>query len=188
MPSKLLLFLDNDYTSLHPELQEEVYREFYRLFYGGIIYIVKEHAATEDVIQESFLKVIQHVPKFDSVGRLMGWIRVVVRNSSINYLRKNKKTRNEVDVESVFINDNVKFATRSENIEKEVELKLMTEDISKYLDDLKPEYRALIELRWKFDMSYNEIADQLDTTEQKVKYKLYRAREAIKKRLQKEWS
>lgn len=187
MPSKLLLFLDNNYTSLHPELQEEVYNEFYRLFYGGIFYIVKEHAATEDVIQESFLKVIQHMPEFDSEGRLMGWIRVVVRNSTINYLRKNKKTRNEMDVDSVFINNSTEFATRIENIEKEIEVKMMTEEIEVYLKDLKPEYRALIELRWKFDMSYNEIAEQLDITEQKVKYQLYRAREAIKKRLRKEW-
>lgn len=63
----------------------------------------------------------------------------------------------------------------------------MTETIGVCLNEMKPEYKALIELRWKKDLSYREMAAELDTTEDKVKYKLYRAREALKKRLFKRW-
>ncbi|BBH22455.1 DNA-directed RNA polymerase sigma-70 factor [Paenibacillus baekrokdamisoli] len=187
MQSKLLLLLECHFGALKTELQKEVYMEFYRMVYGSIIYMVKEHAATEDIIQESFLKAIRKLPDIDSEYKLKGWIRVVVKNTTYNYLRKSKKNRNEVDAESVFINDSIKYATDAETIENEVELKIMIEEIDECLNELKPEYRALVELRWKQDMSYKEIADVLDTTEQTVKYKLHRAREAIKKRVHRKW-
>ncbi|MFE5321488.1 RNA polymerase sigma factor [Paenibacillus sp. NPDC056579] len=161
--------------------------EFYRFVYGAIIIIVKEHAATEDIIQESFLKVIKSIPTLENESKLRAWIRVIVKNTTFNHLRKNKKNRNEVDVESVFIKDSVDYATDAETLENEVELKVMVEAIDKCLKELKPEYQVLVELRWKHGMSYKEIADFLDINEQTVKYKLHRARVAIKKRFLKEW-
>jgi RNA polymerase sigma-70 factor (ECF subfamily) len=187
MPSKISLLLTCNYGALTAEAQKEVYMEFYKLVYGAILFMIKEHAGTEDVIQEAFLKVIKHVPDFDEEDRLKAWIRVVVKNCTFNYLRKHKKVRNEVDVESVFIHDSISYATVAGTIEQEVELKAMTEAVDKCLQELKPEYRVLIELRWKQSMSYKEIADFLATNEQTVKYKLHRARELIKKRFSKDW-
>ncbi|TCZ80170.1 sigma-70 family RNA polymerase sigma factor [Paenibacillus albiflavus] len=187
MQSKLLLLLDCNFTALHSELQREIYAEFYKMVYGAIIYMVKDHAATEDIIQDSFLKVIRNIPKADTENQFLSWIRVVVKNTTYNYLRKYKKIRNEVDVDSVFINESTDYTTDTITVEKEVELKAMTEVIDKCLFELKPEYRALMELRWKQKLSYKEIAVHLETTEQTVKYKLHRAREAIKKKFLKVW-
>jgi RNA polymerase sigma-70 factor, ECF subfamily len=187
MQRKLLFLMDCNYTALNSELQKEVYFEFYQMAYGAIIYMVKDHAATEDIIQEAFLKVIHKLPELDSEGKLFAWLRVVIKNTTYNYLRKYKKNRNEIDVDSVFINDSLEYATNAVTIEKEVELKAMIEVIDKCLIELKPEYRALMELRWRQNMSYKEIAAHLDTTEQTVKSKLHRAREAIKKRFLKLW-
>jgi RNA polymerase sigma-70 factor (ECF subfamily) len=43
-------------------------------------------------------------------------------------------------------------------------------------------------MRWKYDMSYKEIAEVLGTDEKTVKYKLHRARSAIKCKFLQEWS
>ena len=82
---------------------------------------------------------------------------------------------------------NIDFATDAEMIEDQVEMKLMADTIGMYLLDLKPEFRCLIEMRWKYDMSYKEIAEELLTNEDSVKYKLHRARNSIKQRFIKEW-
>jgi len=187
MQSKLLLLLNCNFTALHSELQRDIYAEFYKMVYGAIVYMVKDHAATEDIIQDSFLKVIRNIPTVDTENQFLSWIRVVVKNTTYNYLRKHKKIRNEVDVDSVFINESTDYATDAVTVEKEVELKEMTEVIDKCLFELKPEYRALMELRWKQRLTYKEIAVHLETTEQTVKYKLHRAREAIKKKFLKVW-
>jgi RNA polymerase sigma-70 factor (ECF subfamily) len=90
-------------------------------------------------------------------------------------------------MDHVFINENVNYATDAETVETEVELKAVSEAVSRYLLDLRPDYRILVELRWKQGLSYKEMAEVLDIEEEVVKTKLHRARDAIKKRFLKEW-
>lgn len=187
MHSKLFLLSNSNYYALSPELQKEVYQEFYQFAYSPIIYMVKEHAATEDIIQNSFLKIIESVPRADNEAQLRSWLKVVVKNMVINYFRKTKKNRNDIDAESVYISESVHFATQPADLEQQVELEMMKETISQCLKELRPEYRALIELRWKRELSYREIAAVLETSEESVKYKLYRARESMKKMFRKRW-
>lgn len=75
--------------TLDLSVQKQVYSEFYKLVYRVILYSVNDHAATEDIIQEAFLKVVQNVPDVQNELQLRGWIKVVVRNTTYNYLRKN---------------------------------------------------------------------------------------------------
>lgn len=63
----------------------------------------------------------------------------------------------------------------------------MVEVLNKCLQELKPEYRILIEMRWKQGMSYKEMACFMKTNEQTIKYKLYRARKLIKKNFIELW-
>lgn len=187
MQSKLFLLSRADYRALAPHLQKEIYQEFYQFAYSPIIYMVKEHAATEDIIQNSFIKITQSVPRADNEAQLRSWMKVVVKNMVYNYFRKTKKSRNDIDADSVYINESMDFSTEAASLEKEVELTIMKETILHCLNELRPEYRALIELRWKKDMSYREIAAELETTEERVKYKLFRARESMKKMFRKRW-
>ncbi|MFE0600197.1 RNA polymerase sigma factor [Paenibacillus lactis] len=184
--NRLQLLLAADFTELSEPIQEEIYYEFYDLVYGQILYVVRDHAAVEDIIQESFIKVITSKPTFDMESKMRGWFRVVAKNSTMNYLRKNKKYRNQVDVERVFINEE-EMVVSSTNVEQQVESNMLEEAIVQYLDQLKPEYRLLIECRWKHNMTYKEIADLLDTREEIVKQRLFRARESVKKMLYREW-
>ena len=185
----LLLMASSDFPSLSMQTQQQkVYQAFYRLAYQVIIQITKDHAATEDIIQESFLKAIDHKPAIRSEAQLINWLKVVIRNSTYNYLRKHKKRLNEVDVESVFIDNTIDYATEVDFIEREINVKELEAAIGKYLQELKPDFRCLIEMRWKYDMSYKEIAEVLGTDEKTVKYKLHRARSAIKCKFLQEWS
>jgi len=187
MDDKLSLLLQCRFDALTHEAQREVYIQFYQDVYGIVIYMTNDHAAAEDIIQESFLKVIRHVPEITNEQSFRGWIRVIVKNTIYSYLRKIKKNRNDIDSDSVYINNTIDYATEPDSISKEVELKMMEEEISSYLLKMKPEYRAIVELRWKHGLSYKEIAEQLDTTDQIIKHKLHRARDSIRKRFTKDW-
>ncbi len=176
--NKLLLLLPPLFSSLHTSLQEETFLVFYNLTFAPIMYMINDYSAAEDIIQEAFLKTIYHAPPIDDERQLKSWIKVTVHNLTLNYLRKMKKVRNEVDLESVYI---VKENSDGcESVEKEVEVKLLEEQIMQYLMEMKPEYRLLIELRWKRQLSYKEIAEELNSTEDKVRLKLHRAREALR--------
>jgi len=186
MANRLQLLLASDFHNLSPTLQEEVYYEYYNMVHGLIVYIIKERAAAEDIIQEAFIKIIKNKPSFENEVKLKAWLKVVTRNTAINYLRKNKNNRNQLDTDSVFI-DMETINQTAASVESTVETQMMQESIEFYLEQLKPEYRVLIELRWKEGLSYREMAELLDTSEEIVKQRLFRARGSIKKQLHKEW-
>lgn len=187
MENTLLLLSVPNFGKLDISIQKVVYREFYHMAYGPIYYMVYDHAATEDVIQDAFLQVIRKMPIIESEAHLKGWMKVVIRNTTLNYLRKNKKNRNEVDVDRVFSCESAFFSTESSSVERNHEAKAMSEAIQAYMLCLKPEFRIIIEMRWKQELSYKEIAEELGCREETVKFRLHRAREAIKKRFLKDW-
>ncbi|XOJ01393.1 RNA polymerase sigma factor [Paenibacillus polymyxa] len=186
MANRLQLLLASDFHNLGSALQEEVYYEYYNMVHGLIVYIIKERAAAEDIIQEAFIKIIKNKPIFEDEVKLKAWLKVVTRNTAINYLRKNKNNRNQLDTDSVFIDMETMNQTAA-SVESMVETQMMEESIEYYLAQLKPEYRVLVELRWKKGLSYREMAELLDTSEDIVKQRLFRARGSIKKKLHKEW-
>ncbi|MGG3744097.1 RNA polymerase sigma factor [Paenibacillus chibensis] len=96
MSNMIRLLATADFREISEDLQEEIYYEYYDFAYGMILYIVKDHAATEDIIQESFIKVIKNKPVFENEGKLRAWLKVVTKNTTINYLRKNKNYRNQL--------------------------------------------------------------------------------------------
>lgn len=148
MANRLQLLLASDFHNLGSALQEEVYYEYYNMVHGLIVYIIKERAAAEDIIQEAFIKIIKNKPIFEDEVKLKAWLKVVTRNTAINYLRKNKNNRNQLDTDSVFIDMETMNQTAA-SVESMVETQMMEESIEYYLGQLKPEYRVLVELRWK---------------------------------------
>lgn len=186
MAQHLQMLLTHDFEEFDGDMQELIYNEYYDLAYGAVFYIVRDHAATEDVIQEAFLKLIGRRPEFENESKFFAWLKVVTRNSAINDLRKNKRHRNHIEAESVLNHIEARQDIGS-SPEKTVEVQMMEEAILRHLQGMKPEYRAIILYRWKYGMSYKEIADSLGTSEDIIRQRLFRARENMRKVLRKEW-
>ncbi|GIP41261.1 RNA polymerase sigma factor [Paenibacillus sp. J31TS4] len=186
MPKHLILILTNDFPSLPEALQQEVYREYYRLVYPVVFFIIKDHAAVEDIIQDSFLRAITKASQVADMEKLEGWLKTIARNSALNYVKKWKRNRDELDFDAVFVYTEASHSG-TVPLEQEVEAKLLKEAVVQYVDRLKPEYRQLLEMRWIHQLSYREMAEAMSMTEGMVRQKLYRAREAVKQKLQEDW-
>ncbi len=183
--SSIMLLLVKDFYSLHSSVQSKVFHELYRQIYPGILHMLNDSADAEDIVHEVFLKAINRPPIANDENQLRAWLKVVARNTTLNFIRKNKKYRNHIDLERVFVND--EMVSGQETVERDVELRLFEEDINFFLNRLKPEYRELIILKWKKQLSYKEIAQEMDSTEAIVRQKLHRARESLKKLVEAKW-
>jgi len=188
MSNSILLLLTGDMKSLDPMLQEQVYGQFYRLVYPKIFYIMKEHSATEDIIHDAFFNIIRKSPHHIEESRLTAWLITVARNTTISYLRKNKKKRDELLSDGVYIENAVPLMSRHvPSTEATVEAKAMKEAIIHYIHQLKPIYRQVIQMRWIEELSYKEMAERLGVTEEKIRQTLFRSRAAVKRKLQDDW-
>lgn len=187
MSNYLILLFTSNFYSIPLELQQKIYEEYYRLVYGLVYFIVKDHQMAEDIIQESFLRAIQKAPQLHNLRKLEAWLKALARNVALNELRKLKRNRNELESDRGFFIKETSETKAYVPLEQEVEAKLMQESILNYISALKPEYRQLIEMRWIDRLSYKEMASAMGITEGTVKLKLFRAREAIKNKLKEEW-
>jgi RNA polymerase sigma factor (sigma-70 family) len=96
-------FIPMDYRQLvkdcikeKPAAQEELYRHFAPLMLGVCYRYTKSVEDAEDVLQEGFVKVFMHIKDYAATGELGAWIRRIMVNTALNFLKKNKKYRTEM--------------------------------------------------------------------------------------------
>lgn len=177
----------NRFETLHPEIQEQVYRSFYDYLYKDIYYLLKDHALTEDLIQEIFFKVTSTMHRFH-VKNPIAWIKKVARNKTFDYLRRTNKERYIIEPNSVHLFDlHTDVIVDAFQVEQEVEKKIRDEILHQSISELKPDYRLLIKLHYIDEMSYKEIAATLEISEHAVGQKLLRARKKLLQIFQKKW-
>lgn len=180
--------LRKDIDKLRPEVQEKIYRSFYQFVYRDIYFIVRVHADVEDIIQEAFIKAITQRSKITHTTNLPAWVRRIARNTTIDWLRKNKQRKQEWVSNHFNIKmDMDKFSTSS--VASDFEIKISNEMLYQSIQNLKPEHRILIIMFYFEEKSYKEICKQLKLSEQVVTQRLFRARKTLKKLYQKkmEW-
>lgn len=136
--------------------------------------ILHERAEAEDMAQESFLRAHERLERFDENYPFGPWIRRVAANVCLNHLSSQKITA-ELDEE--------RDADTSVRPEAVQELRERDEQIRSALASLPPHYRVVIELRHFQEMSYDEIAAELNIPLSDVKSHLFRARKLLAEKL-----
>jgi len=89
-------FLVKDCLKNKPAAQQQLYEHFAPSMLGVCYRYTKSMQDAEDVLQEGFVKVFTHLSKFKSTGELGAWIRRIMVTTALNYLKKNKRYREEL--------------------------------------------------------------------------------------------
>ncbi|HEX6034307.1 MAG TPA: sigma-70 family RNA polymerase sigma factor [Anaerolineales bacterium] len=136
--------------------------------------LLRERAEAEDMAQETFIRAGERLQTFDE-ERLFGpWVRRVAANVCLNHLETQKRTA-ELDEE--------RDADESQRPETQVEVRERSEQIRGALASLPVRYRVVIELRHYQELSYDEIAAELNIPLSDVKSHLFRARKILAEKL-----
>jgi RNA polymerase sigma-70 factor, ECF subfamily len=153
--------------------QDAVYNLCYRM--------LGERMEAEDAAQEAFLRAYSNLHRYDPARPFKTWLLAIASNHAIDRIRKRRLTWLSID------QDEPGPAMSLSSDEPEPEEVALTKErsqaIQKLLDDLSPDYRAAVVLRYWYDYSYTEIADMLDTTESAIKSRLFRARQLLAEKL-----
>lgn len=141
-----------------------------------------------EVAQESMLKVIQHIGEFKGKSRVGTWIIRIAMNQAVSQLRK-RKLRQTVSLDAT---DNDQATPMSGQLpnrreptpESNVEKKELIAFVKVALSQIDDEFRAVLVLRDNEQMDYQQIAEVLAVPVGTVKSRLFRARLALRQRLQ----
>ncbi|AST93852.1 MULTISPECIES: RNA polymerase sigma factor [Sutcliffiella] len=159
---------------------EEWYSQHSDDIFKYIGLMLNDYHKAEDLTQETFVKSFIYFEQFQYNSSVKTWLFMIARNTTIDYLRKNKKYK-------------IIAALLSKNLESDVintaeEIIELKEDVS-YLytsiKNLKPAYREVIILRKIKGFSTKETSEILGWTESKVKSTLFRSIKKLEQELNK---
>jgi RNA polymerase sigma factor (sigma-70 family) len=134
---------------------------------------IKDKMEAEDVLVTSFLKVFDRIDQFKNEGSFEGWVRKIVVNESLTYLRKNKAMYIETDLEVADREPDLNIA----------DTHLEADDLLKLVAELPAGYRIVFNMYAIDGYSHKEIAVQLGISENTSKSQLSRARSHLQARL-----
>ena len=160
------------------QLLLDLYRRQSKIIFGYLIKNGCTKEESEDIIQESFVKAIQHMDGV-SKEKLSSWLFKVAINEFRNRMKKQKKLYLlSVDEEEFFKNLSQEGDFTEDLLSKE-----RNNAVKGCLNKLKDGNKELLFLKYEMELSYREIGVLLGIKETVVKTYLYRAR----KEFEKEW-
>jgi RNA polymerase sigma-70 factor (ECF subfamily) len=151
----------------------ELMIRYLRPIYNAAFWILRSADDAHDVSQMVFMKVAEHLDRFDSQYRFFSWIYRIAVNESLNLLRRNgheEALDDDIDLpgsESANPESQARDAERSRSIQRAL-LTMSSND------------RTVLVLRHFSECSYQEIAQILDVDEKTVKSRLFEARHRLR--------
>lgn len=189
----LIQATDHDLVALAASGSEKAYRElldrYQRPVFSLIYRMVRDRERAEDLAQETFVKVFNHIGSFNPKYKFSSWIFKIASNLTIDAIRRkeldtvsldgsrNASTADEVDATRITVE------SRDENPEEFVEAKELGEEIERAIGLLRPEYRTAIVLRHVEGRPYEEISEIMGVPLGTVKTYIHRARGELKETL-----
>ncbi len=153
--------------------QREIYERYAPKMYPLCLRYVQGSSQAEDVLVTGFMKVFDKIHTYSGQGSLGAWIRRVIINEALSYLRKNKTMYLEVDIEAADRQPDLQF----------VQDHLQTEDLLQMVSELPMGYRTVFNLYAIEGYNHREISEKLGISENTSKSQLSRARSLLQQKL-----
>ena len=152
---------------------------------GLIGRFINDPAEVEDVAQEAFIKAYRALPKFRGDSQFYTWLYRIAINTAKNYLvaRGRRPPATDVDVEDAEFMEHNTALTDIESPEASQERDDLQRVINEAIEDLPEDLRTAFTLREFSGLSYEEITEIMDCPVGTVRSRIFRAREALDKRI-----
>lgn len=152
---------------------------------GLIGRFVKDPHEAEDVAQEAFLKAYRALPSFRGDSAFYTWLYRIAVNTAKNYLvsRGRRPPSTDVDMDDAELVDDTSSLRDVETPDATMEREDLQRIINQAIEDLPEELRTAFTLREFSGLSYEDITEIMDCPVGTVRSRIFRAREAIDKRI-----
>ena len=153
---------------------EEIYKEYFKTVYKYLFCLTSNHDLAEELTQETFYKAVKKIDTYEGKCKISVWLCQIAKYTWYDYLRRRQEIIN--------IDDLYEFKSEVSLEDKiiEEEEKNLIEGKLNVLDDFSKE---VVILRIKGDMSFKEIGNVLNKTENWARVTYYRAKNKLKEEL-----
>ncbi|WP_340073893.1 RNA polymerase sigma factor [Leptobacterium sp. I13] len=154
--------------------------------YSFVFSKVFDRDVTEDIFQDTFIKVIKTLKRgaYNEEGKFLPWVMRIAHNLTIDYFRKNNRMpkfegNDDFNIFS-FISDS------SLNAEKQIIKDQVESDLRRLIEELPEDQKEVLVMRMYKDMSFKEIAEttgvSINTALGRMRYAIINLRKIINKK------
>ncbi|HEY1869992.1 MAG TPA: sigma-70 family RNA polymerase sigma factor [Chitinophagaceae bacterium] len=159
--------LVKDCLKARPEAQRQLYEHFAETMLGICYRYTKSLKDAEDVLQEGFVKVFLNLKQYRSEGELGAWIRRIMVNTALNFLKRNQNYREQMYFPAEHLHP---------VIADDPNITLQAKELTDLIRQLPPGYQTIFNLHAIEGYSHVEIGELLGITDGTSRSQYARAR------------
>lgn len=155
--------------------QQKLFQQLAPVMLGICRRYINSIDLAEGVMLSGFLKMFENIDSFKNEGSFEGWVKRIMINESLSFLRKEKKfeTVEETEIEN------------KQDHAIEMETSFEVDEIQNAIDELPEGYRVVFVLYVIEGYKHREIAKLLEISENTSKTQLFKARKMLQEKLEK---
>ncbi|MEA4874942.1 MAG: sigma-70 family RNA polymerase sigma factor [Anaerorhabdus sp.] len=146
---------------------EEIYQSYAKLVYGFLLKKCHRHDLAEDLTQETFVIALEKLDTYDHSCKISTWLCGIANNLLRQEFRKEK----EIELNEDIITENIDWDCV---------------DILKKVHELSEPYREVMYLRLTANLSFSQIGEIMDKSENWARVTFYRGKTRIKEAIEDE--
>lgn len=159
----------------------ELMQRYRNSIYFMLLKMVNNKTDAEDLTMEAFSKAFKNIDQYMPTFAFSTWLFKIASNNGIDFLRKKRGLMVSIDDDEKDKEDSKPMNVCDTGLDP---AEAMIRDqmavlVRTVVQKLKPRYRTLVEMRYFQELSYEEIAEQLELPLGTVKAQLFRARELL---------
>ncbi|MBX2814527.1 MAG: RNA polymerase sigma factor [Saprospiraceae bacterium] len=159
----------------HSDAFRELYQRYSKAMYNTCYRIVNSHADAEDLLQEGFTQAFRRINSFDGRSTIGYWLKRIMINTSISYLRKKR-----LDIQPLDLIHEKQLP--AEKVTPE-EVDYNIHQIHHCIQELPTGYRTVLSLYLLEGYDHKEIAQILNVAESTTRTQYLRARKKLQENL-----
>ena len=152
---------------------DEIYQQYARTVYRFLLSLTHDSDLAEELTQETFYQAIRTSNRYDENCRITTWLCGIARNAFLTHLRKHP-VQEDIEKQEIPVDSAEKDALRS--VERM--------ELFRLLHSLEEPFREVMYLRIFGDLSFREIAQILNRSENWARVTYHRAKLKIQERME----
>jgi RNA polymerase sigma factor (sigma-70 family) len=142
----------------------------------------KNREDAEEIAQDCFIKAYRSLSSFQKQSKFSTWLYTIVYTTAMTFLRKKRVDTDSIDDENTYIQLENQSSGLNDNL---AENKSRSHYLTQAIGQLLPDDAAIITLFYMGEQSLDEIGHALSIDPNTVKVKLFRARQRLREKLEK---
>jgi len=151
---------------------EKIYKEYFETVNKYLFCLTHNSDISEELTQETFYRAVKNIDKFKGNSKMSVWLCQIAKNLWYDELKKNKKIKD--------IGEEIFLIQSKDEIENDVILNDSKLQLYKKIQKLDKQTREVIYLRITGELSFKEIGNILNKTENWARVAFYRGKQKLK--------